>query len=90
MISVDARYHEHPSRPRNPLLAVAFHRARLIEHWGTGTLRMVQECEARQMPRPEFLFSMGVFIVRFRPAAVENGAAIMPLPDLSGLRKRQS
>lgn len=51
--------------PRNRLLADAFYRARLIERWGTGTLRIVRECEAAGMARPEFLSDMGTFIVRF-------------------------
>jgi len=41
-----------------------FHRARLIEHWGTGTLRIVRACEERGMPKPEFVSAMGSFIVR--------------------------
>ncbi len=34
-------------------VAQALHRAHLIEHWGTGTVRIVQACEERGMPRPE-------------------------------------
>lgn len=69
-ISVEELYREHPSRPRNPRLAAIFHRARLIEHWGTGTLRIIKSCETRGMPRPEFISAMGTFIVRFRRAVV--------------------
>ncbi len=65
-LSVEELYREHPSRPRNPRLAEAMHRARLIEHWGTGTLRIVRACEERGMPRPEFVSAMGTFIVRFK------------------------
>lgn len=86
---VDALYREHPSRPPNPLLAAAFHRARLIEHWGTGTLRMVQECEERGMPRPEFRYDMGTFIARFLSDPAVNSASASPVPDLSGLTERQ-
>ena len=88
-LTVDALYLEHPSRPHNPLLAAAFHRARLIEHWGTGTLRIVRECEARGMTRPEFLCSMGMFIVRFRPGSTKDGATLIPVPDFSQLSERQ-
>ena len=64
-MTVDQLYREHPSHPRNPNLAAALHRARVIEHWGTGTLRIVQACEARGMPRPEFIAEGFTFIVRF-------------------------
>ena len=69
-IVVEELYREHPSRPRNPRLAAAMHRARLIEHWGTGTLRIVRACESRGMPRPEFVSAMGSFIVRFSKLAI--------------------
>ncbi|MHB1462235.1 MAG: ATP-binding protein [Armatimonadota bacterium] len=70
-MSVEELYHEHPSRPRNPRLASAMHRARLIEHWGTGTLRIINACESRGMPKPEFVSFMGSFIVRFNRALNE-------------------
>ncbi len=69
-LSVEELYREHPSRPRNPRLAEAMHRARLIEHWGTGTLRIVRACEERGMPKPEFVSAMGSFIVRFGKPAI--------------------
>src|SRR5438128_1896652 len=53
-LSVEQLYREHPSMPRNPLVAGAFHRARLIGRWGTGTLRIIEECERRGLPRPDF------------------------------------
>ena len=67
---LDELYHEHPSRPRNPRLAQALHRAHLIEHWGTGTVRIVQACEESGLPRPEFITDQGMFKVRF-PSMVE-------------------
>jgi ATP-dependent DNA helicase RecG len=69
-LSVEELYQEHPSRPHNPRLAAAMHRARVIEHWGTGTLRIVEACQSRGMPKPEFVSAMGSFIVRFtKPVA---------------------
>jgi ATP-dependent DNA helicase RecG len=86
-LTVDQLYHEHTSRPRNRLIAGAFYRARLIEHWGTGTVRMARECEAAGMPRPEFIIEMsGFFIVRFRNTKAEDQVA--PLPDLSDRQLR--
>jgi ATP-dependent DNA helicase RecG len=65
-LTIEQLYREHVSRPRNRLLADAFYRARLIEQWGTGTLRMVRAFESRGLPRPEFLYEGGIFTVRFQ------------------------
>ena len=73
-LTIEQLYSTHHSRPRNRKLADAFHRAGLIEGWGTGTVRMVEACLERQMPRPEFRLVMGAFIVRFEspPILVNN------------------
>ena len=71
-LTIASLYAVHRSRPRNRLIAGAFHRAGLIEHWGTGTLRILQACEERGMARPEFRAEMGTFIVRF-VSSVEDG-----------------
>lgn len=70
-ITLEELVQEHSSYPRNPKLAAALYRARVIEKWGTGTLRMVQACEAQGAPRPEFVLQRGTFIVRF-PRPVET------------------
>jgi len=59
-------------------LAEAFHRAGLIEHWGTGTLRIVRACEEHGLPRPEFRYAMGTFmaILRSAPATAEPSASL--------------
>ena len=58
-IPVERLYERHPSRPRNRKLADAFFRAGLIEHWGTGTMRIREACEARGLPGPKFEHTMG-------------------------------
>ena len=63
-ITIKSLYTEHPSHPRNPKLALAFHRARLIEHWGTGTLRMIQMCKDHKIAL-DFASEQGVFKIRF-------------------------
>lgn len=57
-LTVEDLYQDHPSHPRNPNLAKALYRARVIEQWGTGTLRIVQACEARNLARPIFSSEM--------------------------------
>ncbi|MEN6370436.1 MAG: ATP-binding protein [Armatimonadota bacterium] len=83
-ILVDDLYREHPSCPRNRKLALAMHRARLIEQWGTGTLRIVAACKSAGLPVPEFVSEMGTFIVRFKKVAAADN-----LPDNAGLNSRQ-
>jgi len=62
-LSVDTLFTDHPSRPRNPKIAQVLHRARIIEHWGTGTLRMIKACKEHDI-KPEFVSEIGMFRVR--------------------------
>lgn len=64
-------YRKHTSHPRNSRLVLLFNRAHLIEHYGTGTLRIVSSCLAPGMPTPEFSQESGMFVVRFGNAARE-------------------
>ncbi|MCL4496505.1 MAG: helix-turn-helix domain-containing protein [Deltaproteobacteria bacterium] len=50
---------EHSSYPKNPLIAAAFYRAGLIEHWGSGTKRIVDLCKEQNLPEPEFKEEQG-------------------------------
>jgi len=59
------RQDRHLSRPRNPLLAKAFHAASLVETWGTGTTKMRKSCAAQGLPEPEFQERAGSFFVLF-------------------------
>jgi len=59
---------EHPSRPRNPLIADVFYRRGLIERWGRGTQKIVELCVAAGHPEPEFGEQAGAVWVRFLPA----------------------
>lgn len=54
-LSVESlREQPHPSERRNPLVAHGCFLARLVEQYGTGTLRMMAACEERGLPEPEF------------------------------------
>ena len=67
-------YRKHASHPRNSRLVRVFNRAHLIEHYGTGTLRIVSSCEAAGMAAPEFAQEGGMFVVRFHNASRETAA----------------
>ena len=55
---------EHSSYPKNPLIASAFYRAGLIEHWGSGTKRIVDLCKEQNLSEPEFREEQGGISVR--------------------------
>jgi len=73
-LSLGALYGPHGSYPRNPLLASAVFRSRLIEQWGTGTLRIIEACLPRNI-KVEFELAMGMFIVRLKQPATQNRLA---------------
>jgi len=76
-LTIERLYREHPSLPRNPKIALAFYRARLVEHWGTGTLRMADECE-RLGIKLEFLSESGFFMARFVKPQIAIPPSIEP------------
>ena len=58
----------HLSRPRNELLADVFFKAGMIEAWGRGTVKIVDECKKAGLPEPEFREEFGGLSVHFRKA----------------------
>lgn len=74
----------HPSRRRNPLIAEAAYYAHLIERWGTGTSRMVEQCRAAGLPDPVFGEVAGGFsVVLHKDPYTEDRLAAL------GLNERQ-
>jgi ATP-dependent DNA helicase RecG len=55
----------HTSMPYNPMIANAFFRAGLIEAWGRGTLRIVNDCKIAGAPIPTFQYNFSEFMVEF-------------------------
>ena len=55
----------HSSYPRNELLADIFFKAGFIESWGRGTLKIINECKAKNLPEPSFVGEQGGFSVMF-------------------------
>lgn len=76
-LTVRKLYHRHASYPGNPLIAHALYRARLIEHWGTGTVRIIGACKEAGI-KVSFKATMGSFIVALtRQTAQEGGGEPM-------------
>ncbi|WP_273888495.1 ATP-binding protein [Rubrobacter naiadicus] len=59
---------EHPSKPRNPLIAKVFYLRGVIERWGRGTQKIVELCVKAGHPEPEFGEQAGSVWVRFLPS----------------------
>lgn len=75
---------EHKSKPRNVLIAENFKEAKYIEVYGTGTLRIIEECKKAGLPSPKFVSGGGDFeVILYKDK--------YPLDELqqSGLNSRQ-
>ncbi|MGH7441973.1 MAG: ATP-binding protein, partial [bacterium] len=64
----------HASKPRNPLIAEAFHRTGAVEVWGRGTNRVIEACRKQGIPEPVFEERQGFLVVSFAFAAAAEGA----------------
>jgi ATP-dependent DNA helicase RecG len=68
-LSVEDLKRDHPSRPRNPLIAEAFYRRGLVERWGRGTQKIVELCVQAGHPEPEFIEQAGALGVPQSPVS---------------------
>jgi len=62
-LSVEDLYKEHHSEPRNKLLAELAHNVKLIEHWGTGTTKIIKGMREQGLEDPVFKEDKGYFEV---------------------------
>lgn len=65
MVIEDLLRRPHDSRPRSPLLARVFYYAGWIEHWGSGTIRILDLCRRQGLPDPQFQSGSSRFEVLF-------------------------
>lgn len=60
---------KHSSRPHNPILAGAFFKGGLIEAWGRGTIKIINECKKAGLPEPLIEYvSGGISVTIFKNA----------------------
>ena len=52
-LTIDDLKEQHSSRPHNPILAGAFFKGGLIEAWGRGTVKIINECKRAGLPEPK-------------------------------------
>lgn len=65
-LTVEDLKKSHTSHPRNQLIADIFFKRKLVEKWGTGTTKMIDLCEERHLPLPEFTEYSGGVSVTFK------------------------
>ncbi|OGU77959.1 MAG: transcriptional regulator [Stygiobacter sp. RIFOXYA12_FULL_38_9] len=55
--------HQHPSVPRNPIIADVCFKGGYIDSWGRGTLKIISACKEANLPEPELKEMHGGFSV---------------------------
>ncbi len=58
-LTLDDLKKKHSSRPHNPILASTFFKGGLIEAWGRGTIKIINECKKAGLPEPLIEYSSG-------------------------------
>lgn len=62
-LSFEALKRQHPSRPRNPLIADVCFKGGYIDAWGRGTLKIINSCKEAGLPEPEIKEADGGILV---------------------------
>jgi ATP-dependent DNA helicase RecG len=66
-ITIEDLKRKHASYPRNPRLADVFFKGGLIEAWGRGTLKVINECREKGLPEPTIeLMSGGIAVTLYK------------------------
>ncbi|NLX12797.1 MAG: hypothetical protein GXY44_03975 [Phycisphaerales bacterium] len=76
----------HESKPWNPIIASVFHRAGIIERWGTGTLNIVDWCRENGNPAPAWTQESGTVVVTFCRVPSREEAELGPSRDQVGTK----
>jgi ATP-dependent DNA helicase RecG len=63
-LSLESLKRQHPSRPRNPLIADVCFKGGFIDAWGRGTLKIIQSCKDASLPEPSIVEQDGGILVR--------------------------
>jgi ATP-dependent DNA helicase RecG len=62
-LSLESLTRQHPSHPRNPLIADLCFKGGYIDAWGRGTLKILQSCKEAGLPAPEIIEQDGGILV---------------------------
>jgi ATP-dependent DNA helicase RecG len=52
-LTIEDLMRKHASHPRNQLIADVFFKGGLIEAWGRGTIKIMDECKKAKLPKPD-------------------------------------
>lgn len=62
-LTLEILKHNHPSIPRNPIIADVCFKGGLIDSWGRGTIKILDSCKEANLPEPEMKESFGGFSI---------------------------
>ncbi len=62
-LSLEALKRQHPSRPRNPIIADACFKGGYIDAWGRGIAKIINACNQAGLPEPEIKEQDGGLLV---------------------------
>jgi ATP-dependent DNA helicase RecG len=62
-LTIDSLSRQHPSIPRNPIIADVCYKGGFIDTWGRGTLKIINACKEAELPIPEIKEEFGGFSV---------------------------
>lgn len=62
-LTLDSLMKQHPSIPRNPIIADVCYKSGFIDTWGRGTLKIINSCKEADLPVPEIKEEFGGFSV---------------------------
>ncbi len=74
---------KHSSRPHNPILASAFFKGGLIEAWGRGTLKIINECKKAGLPEPKIERTSGGISVTILKEMSVSGEVTPPVTTVA-------
>lgn len=62
-LTLESLKRQHPSRPRNPVIADVCFKGGYIDAWGRGTLKIINACKQSELPEPEIREQDGGLLV---------------------------
>ena len=81
-LTIESLKRQHPSRPRNHLIADVCFKGGYIDAWGRGTLKIIKACKDAELPEPEILEQDGgILVTLFKDRFSENSLQKMGLSD---------
>ncbi len=81
-LKLEALKRQHPSRPRNPIIADVCFKGGYIDAWGRGILKMITACKQAGLPEPEIVEQDGGLLVTlFKDRYTKESLSRMGLSD---------